>query len=123
MTAAPSLFTGKAAAYAKYRADYPALVVHAAMDSVQLAEPDVVADIGAGTGMLSRWFLERGNRVYGVEPDEGMRLAARESLSRFGAAHSSVSGSAEPATRGRFISRVGSPMRLIASLMACSLIK
>ena len=41
--------------------------------------PPVVADLGAGTGLLSRALASRGARVVAVEPDERMRavLAAR----------------------------------------------
>ncbi len=40
----------------------------------------VVADVGSGTGMLSRLFLENGNRVVGVEPNAEMRLAGERLL-------------------------------------------
>lgn len=35
-----------------------------------------MADIGSGTGILSKLFLENGNRVYGVEPNKEMREIA-----------------------------------------------
>jgi ubiquinone/menaquinone biosynthesis C-methylase UbiE len=89
------LFRSKAAEYAKYRFDYPESVIIAAFKSVELDRSDVVADIGSGTGMLSRWFLERGNRVFGVEPDPGMRDVAEKSLSRFGVSFASLEGTAE----------------------------
>ena len=91
----PSLFFGKAAEYSKYRVDYPVDVIRAALDSVRYTAADIVADLGSGTGMLSRWFLERGSRVVGVEPDAGMRRAAEASLSRFGHNFASVDGTAE----------------------------
>jgi SAM-dependent methyltransferase len=91
----PDFFRGKAADYAKYRTDYPDVVIRSAVESVALVPDDVVADLGSGTGMLSRWFLERGNRVLAVEPDPGMREVARASLSRFGAQHSNAAGTAE----------------------------
>ncbi|MBK9155075.1 MAG: class I SAM-dependent methyltransferase [Chloracidobacterium sp.] len=43
----------------------------------------VVADIGSGTGFSSRLFLENGNRVFGVEPNDAMRAAGEEFLSGF----------------------------------------
>jgi SAM-dependent methyltransferase len=92
---APGLFHGKAAEYARYRADYPDLVIRSALESVALVPDDIVADLGAGTGMLSRWFLERGNRVLAVEPDPGMREVARASLRRFDAQHTTIAGTAE----------------------------
>ena len=36
---------------------------------------DLVADIGAGTGMLAEVFLENGNAVVAVEPNDEMRAA------------------------------------------------
>jgi len=89
------LFRGKAAEYAKYRVDYPEPVIGAAFGSVDLDPSDVVADLGCGTGMLSRWFLERGNRVFGVEPDPAMRNVAEHSLTRFGVRFASIEGTAE----------------------------
>jgi SAM-dependent methyltransferase len=90
-----ALFRGKAADYARYRTDYPDILIRSALESVALVPDDVVADLGAGTGMLSRWFLERGNRVLAVEPDPGMRAVARASLQRFGARHASIAATAE----------------------------
>lgn len=92
------LFTGKAAEYAKYRVDYPEAVINSAFRRVGLNRSDEVADIGAGTGMLSRWLLERGTRVFGVEPDPGMRNVAVQSLSEFGESFVSVEGTAERTT-------------------------
>jgi ubiquinone/menaquinone biosynthesis C-methylase UbiE len=94
----PSLFRDKAADYAKYRADYPDVVIRSALESVAIKEDDVVADLGAGTGLLSRWFLERGNRVLAVEPERGMREVAEVSLRGFGDRHTSVEGTAERTT-------------------------
>jgi SAM-dependent methyltransferase len=89
------LFRGKATEYAKYRVDYPESVISAAFKSIELSRSDVVADLGSGTGMLSRWLLERGNRVFGVEPDPGMRNVAEQSLSGFGVSFASIEGTAE----------------------------
>ena len=91
----PGFFRGKAVDYARYRADYPDVVIQSALASVALLPDDVVADLGAGTGLLSRWFLARGNRVLAVEPEPGMREVAQASLSRFGAQHTSIAGTAE----------------------------
>jgi SAM-dependent methyltransferase len=88
-------FRGKAADYARYRTDYPEVVIQSALESVALVPDDVVADLGAGTGMLSRWFLARGNRVLAVEPEPEMREVAQASLGSFGAQHMSIAGTAE----------------------------
>ena len=88
-------FRGKAADYARYRTDYPNIVIGSALERVGLVPDDIVADLGSGTGMLSRWFLERGNRLLGIEPDPGMREFARASLCGFGAQYTSIAGTAE----------------------------
>jgi SAM-dependent methyltransferase len=50
-----------------------------ALDWLLPADPDVVVDLGAGTGLLARALAGRARRVIAVEPDERMRaiLAAR----------------------------------------------
>lgn len=40
----------------------------------------IVADIGSGTGILSRQLLVRGLHVIGVEPNNDMRNVAEQSL-------------------------------------------
>ncbi|NOT48674.1 MAG: class I SAM-dependent methyltransferase [Acidobacteria bacterium] len=58
-------------------------------------KPDsVIADIGSGTGISARIFLENGNTVYGVEPNGPMRAAAEKSLAAYPDFHS-VDGTAE----------------------------
>lgn len=47
-----------------------------------LAPDSVVADIGSGTGISSKLFLDNGNQVFGVEPNAQMRAAAEEYLER-----------------------------------------
>ncbi len=56
-----------------------------------------VADIGAGTGISSRMFLDRGHAVVAVEPNAAMREAAQEVLGRH-ALFRCVDGSAEATT-------------------------
>jgi len=53
-----------------------------------------VADIGCGTGLLARLFLEVGCEVVGVEPNTGMRQAGERILSAYPRFHS-VAGRAE----------------------------
>ncbi len=52
------------------------------------------ADIGSGTGILSREFINRGYEVYCVEPNDEMRAVAEKELSKNPNFHS-VSASAE----------------------------
>jgi ubiquinone/menaquinone biosynthesis C-methylase UbiE len=57
----------------------------------------VVADIGAGTGMLAEIFLEAGHRVLAVEPNAEMLEACR-ALAAQHPALEAVEGSAEATT-------------------------
>lgn len=48
-----------------------------------LTADSVIADIGSGTGLLAKLFLEYGCVVHGVEPNEEMRQAGERDLSGF----------------------------------------
>ena len=69
--------------YVRYRPHYPPEILELFRREMNLSENSVIADIGSGTGISARLFLENGNRVYGVEPNELMRLASEEYLAGF----------------------------------------
>ena len=71
----------KATLYEKYRLPYAREAVDGLLE--QIGEVQVIADIGAGTGQLSRLFANRGTKVYAVEPDHEMREVAAVSLISF----------------------------------------
>ncbi|WP_433973788.1 class I SAM-dependent methyltransferase [Tunturiibacter lichenicola] len=71
-------FTGRAAGYEKYRVRYPVAVIEILTARCGLQREDLVADIGAGTGMLSELFLENGNAVVAVEPNDEMRAVCEQ---------------------------------------------
>ncbi|MDR3313699.1 MAG: class I SAM-dependent methyltransferase [Oscillospiraceae bacterium] len=73
-------FTGKAAAYDRSRPDYPAGALECIRQQCGLAPGAAVADIGAGTGKLTRMLLAQGYNVVAVEPNAAMRTAATEQL-------------------------------------------
>lgn len=73
-------FTNRVENYVKYRPDYPAEILQIFRNETNLQKSSVVADIGAGTGISAKIFLENGNAVFAVEPNEAMRDAAREFL-------------------------------------------
>ena len=67
-------FTGREALYAEYRERYdPEIVLPPLRDWCGLTSDWTIADIGAGTGMLSDVFLDNGNPVVAVEPNVCMR--------------------------------------------------
>ena len=73
-------FSSRAQNYAKYRPTYPDEVISILTSKCGLTSNSVVADIGSGTGILSKLLLDNGNTVFGIEPDPGMRLAAEQRL-------------------------------------------
>jgi len=74
MTDNTQRFTGRAEDYDRYRQRYPSEEVLSHLRTWCGLEPDwLVADVGAGTGMLSEIFLENGNRVLAIEPNLDMR--------------------------------------------------
>lgn len=64
------LFTGKAEAYAKARPSYP----QAAIDYIASLVPAnaVFADVGAGTGKMTKLLAQRGYTITAVEPNADM---------------------------------------------------
>jgi SAM-dependent methyltransferase len=90
-------FSNKVADYVRYRPSYPAAVIDLLRTESGLRPVHLVVDVGSGTGVLSKLFLENGNRVIGVEPNDEMRQAGDELLSSFNS-FSSASGSAEATT-------------------------
>jgi ubiquinone/menaquinone biosynthesis C-methylase UbiE len=89
-------FTDKAENYAKYRLDYPKEILEYFND-YNLSNDSIIADIGSGTGKLSKIFLENGNTVYAVEPNDNMRNMAYSLLKGF-KNFISINGSAEKTT-------------------------
>lgn len=52
-------------------------------DEMGLRSETVIADVGSGTGISAKLFLENGNVVYGVEPNANMREAAQAFLAAY----------------------------------------
>lgn len=46
-----------------------------------MTRDSVIADVGSGTGISAKLFLDNGNTVYGVEPNAAMRDASERFLS------------------------------------------
>jgi len=74
-------FTGRAEDYDRYRQRYPAEEVLSRLRQWCGLTPSwLIADIGAGTGMLAEVFLTNGNQVLAVEPNQDMRDQMRPSI-------------------------------------------
>jgi len=87
-------FSERVADYVRWRPGYPAGVVDVVAEVTGLAGAWAIADLGSGTGLSSVPFLERGHRVFAVEPNDEMRSAA-EGLLGDHPGFTSVAGSAE----------------------------
>ncbi len=87
-------FSNRVENYVKYRPDYPAEILQLFAAEMNLRKESVIADIGAGTGISARLFLENGNPVFGVEPNRAMREAAENFTQSF-PNFKSVDGTAE----------------------------
>jgi SAM-dependent methyltransferase len=67
--------------YVRWRPGYPEAVVRVVEEAGLLPAGSVVADLGSGTGLLARVFLDAGYEVLGVEPNDAMRRAGEQALS------------------------------------------
>jgi SAM-dependent methyltransferase len=72
-------FSAKARFY-DFRPDYPAEIVGLLRRDLGFEAGHVVADVGAGTGKLTRLFLDNGNRVFALEPNAAMLASLRGNL-------------------------------------------
>lgn len=72
-------FKGKAQFY-NSRPTYPQECIDYLINNFRLDSDSVIADIGAGTGILTKPFLDFGCSVYAVEPNEDMFLELNKNL-------------------------------------------
>ena len=87
-------FSNRVENYVKYRPGYPQAIITTLMDSAGLTARSRVADVGSGTGLFARLFLELGCPLSGLEPNLEMRQAGERLLA--GYPHfTSLPGSAE----------------------------
>ena len=87
-------FSNRADDYRRYRPSYPAEVIALLRETGGLNDRSRLADIGSGTGILTKLLLEAGWDVTAVEPNGPMHQAAEEDLRQFPGFHS-VPASAE----------------------------
>lgn len=83
-----SRFSNRVENYAKYRPHYPNEIIKFLNSTVGLTKGDIIADIGSGTGISSKLFLDNGNKVYGIEPNAEMRLTGEKYLINYTNFHS-----------------------------------
>lgn len=69
-------FTERVKNYVLYRPHYPEEIIPFLSEKTGLKKEWIIADIGSGTGISAELFVNNGNRVYGIEPNENMRQSA-----------------------------------------------
>ncbi len=84
-------FGAWAGEYDRYRPGYPPEIFAYLLERADLTVTARVLDIGAGTGQLSRGFIDLGCDVVAVEPDDRMRAV----LATVVGEHAALAGSAE----------------------------
>lgn len=77
------IFSSKVSDYVASRPNYPAALLPALRAECHLQAGAFVADIGAGTGLLTQDLLQQGYAVTAVEPNDSMRAAADQALGHF----------------------------------------
>ena len=75
-------FNGKSQFY-NSRPVYPQECIDYLISKFSLSSDSVIADIGAGTGILTKPFLDFGCLVYAVEPNEDMFFEMTKNLSQY----------------------------------------
>lgn len=87
-------FSNRVADYVRYRPGYPPALMEWIHGKLRVPSAARVADIGAGTGISTRMFLEAGHEAFAVEPNAAMRAAAEAWLAGYPRFHA-VDASAE----------------------------
>lgn len=90
-------FSDRVENYVKYRPGYPSGVLEVLATELNLTPRAALADLGSGTGISAKLFLENGNVVFGVEPNREMRAAAEAFLQSY-PNFRSITGTAEETT-------------------------
>jgi len=76
-------FSSRVDDYSRYRPSYPPEIVPLLERECGLKSSSTVADVGSGTGLLSKLFLDVGCRVIGIEPNREMREAGAQFLAQY----------------------------------------
>ena len=88
------IFSTKAEKYAKYRWEYAAGAIETLVKITQMSIHSTVADLGAGTGKLTKHLAGKAQRIYAIEPNFELRQILTRDLGAF-ASISVIDGSAE----------------------------
>ena len=78
-----TVFSKKAERYAKYRWDYAASAIEAIINKTHMSIHSTLADIGAGTGILTKHFVSKVQKIYAIEPNVELRQILTRELGAF----------------------------------------
>ena len=76
MTESSEIWTGKASSYDRARPTPPPVLLDLLTQVIDLPHPDLVVDLGSGTGLSTAIWGKRAERVIGIEPNADMRKEA-----------------------------------------------
>lgn len=76
-----TVYSTKAEKYAKFRWDYAEKAIETIFTITQITRHSIVADLGAGTGILTRHFATKAKAIYAIEPNFELRQILTRDLS------------------------------------------
>jgi ubiquinone/menaquinone biosynthesis C-methylase UbiE len=77
------VYSTKAEKYARYRWDYAPRAIETIRELTKISSASTLADLGAGTGILTRHFVNQAGRVYAIEPNVEMRQILARDMQMF----------------------------------------
>ena len=78
-----TVFSSRGESYDRARPGYPEALIDYLYTNQFFSDASAIADIGSGTGKFAQQLLDRGSRVFCVEPNEEMRQIAERKLHQY----------------------------------------
>lgn len=78
-----TVFSKKAKKYARFRWEYAESAIKAIINITQMSNHSTIADIGAGTGILTKHFVDKVQKIYAIEPNSELRKILSRELGAF----------------------------------------
>lgn len=77
------VYSSKAEKYGRYRWSYAPEAIQTILDRTGITTDSVVADIGAGTGILTREFIGKVKCIFAIEPNPEMRAISAKEFAQY----------------------------------------